>query len=100
MPESADEQGVMLAFSTVAAQARLGETRLQTRCATMERCVPKDCTNRRTTLPKRLGKNSRKFLIRYIQLKNMEIHKIQRNHPYEDKKVGMRIALALSALLT
>ncbi|MET0950757.1 MAG: hypothetical protein ABWY17_19975, partial [Pseudomonas sp.] len=72
--ESAGEQGAMLASSRVAAQTQPIQDQHASRCATMERCVPKDCTNHRATLPKRLGKKSTVFIVCHRLLKNMKFH--------------------------
>src|SRR5690606_6123690 len=48
------------------------------RCATMERCVPKDCTIRCATLPKRLGKNFTAFIYHNKLLKNKQFYNFRR----------------------
>jgi hypothetical protein len=69
-------------------------------CATMARGVPKDCTNRSATLPKRLGKFFYRFFFAVNALKTLIFHEDVFLPRISAKKVGMGIALGLSALLT
>jgi hypothetical protein len=66
----------------------------------MERGVPKDCTKRCATLPKRLGNYFWRFFPEDKFLKTADFLKRARTSRLAWKKVGMGIALGLSALLT
>jgi hypothetical protein len=69
-------------------------------CATMERCVPKDCTDSHPTLPKRLGERVNNFFSDAIRLKSKDKFPLRGFVADHLVKVGMAIASDRSALLT
>jgi hypothetical protein len=66
----------------------------------MERRVPKDCMNHDTTLPKRLGKFTSRFFVFRNLMKWLDLSCLALALAGFTEKVGMSIALRLSALLT
>jgi hypothetical protein len=99
MPERADEQGATAGTRRWILTACSGNSAGQGHCATMERCVPKDCTNDCVTLPKRLGEFLAQFSIRDKFLNTLVFLQHGGFSGFVGNGVGMGIALTPSASL-